>query len=44
MHVAKTAGKVKNEPGFNTFAAAVTLFLMLSFVGATMYVLISSFL
>ncbi|MGZ3882301.1 MAG: hypothetical protein ACXVBJ_12120 [Flavisolibacter sp.] len=34
--------KIKREPGFNIVSFVVTLFLMLSFLGAIMYVLISS--
>jgi len=40
--VSETVPTMKKEHGFNMFSVAITVFLMLSFVGAIMYVLISS--
>ena len=44
MQVPETVKESKKESGFNIYSFVVTVFLMLSFVGATMYVLISSLL
>ncbi|HEY6953792.1 MAG TPA: hypothetical protein VI385_01045 [Flavisolibacter sp.] len=44
MQVPETGKKNTKERTFNIYAFVVTVFLMLSFVGATVYVLISSLL